>query len=114
MITFILSNWKKIAIGSALLLIIFLSYQQGYKNRDLIAIKQQLVLQEKLTEAKKVEIIQTDRIVTEYVNKIITVEKLVPYYIDRTKTEITDEENAKCVLPKSFIEIYKDSLGTTQ
>lgn len=114
MIPFILSNWKTIAIGIFLVAISFFSYKQGYNNRDLIAMKEQIILQEKLTEAKKVEVINTDKIVTQYVNKIITVEKLVPYFIERTKTEITEEENAKCTLPNSFLEIYKESLGVVQ
>jgi hypothetical protein len=114
MITFLISNWKIIATGILLASISFFSYQQGYNNRDNIALKEQIIIQEKLNEAKKVEVINTDRIVTQYVNKIITVEKLVPYFVDRTKTEITEEENLKCTLPKSFLEIYKDSLGVNQ
>lgn len=114
MIPFIISNWRAIATGILLVAISFFSYKQGYNNRDLIALKEQIIFQEKLSEAKKVEVINTDRIVTQYVNKIITVEKLVPYLVDRTKAEITEEENAKCILPKSFLEIYKDSLGVVQ
>lgn len=108
--TKLIPHWKKILFIIALVGIILISYQQGYKSRELIALKDQIQLQERIIEAKKVEIVQTDKVVTEYSHKIITVEKLVPYFVDRVRTGITDEENANCVLPKSFTDIYKESL----
>lgn len=111
MITFLLSNWKSIAATLLLVVASTVSYFKGYEARDIIAMKEQIEFQKQVIEAKKIEIVQTEKVVTQYVNKIITVEKEVPYFIYQSNTGITDEENKNCVLPDSFMKLYRESLG---